>query len=208
MKPEPGLQPPSMAFAFSATSRHDRKLQSKSPSPDVGARRRLSPKSKTPAQDFMSIETNHAPPRQDFLSRRGPISCNTSEWSWGESNPRPPSENCPRYDHSRVLRLNGCLTAGSGGAETPPPGLSPKSAFFHAVSLLSGCHPLLLLPGCSELAPCAIAGHDFSLQGLSYQAARVNCSSAVDLLPLFKESEATLVARSSLRSQRRNRSAP
>ena len=88
MKPEPGLQPPSMAFAFSATSRHDRKLQSKSPSPDVGARRRLSPKSKTPAQDFMSIETNHAPPRQDFLSRRGPISCKTSWWSWGESNPR------------------------------------------------------------------------------------------------------------------------
>ena len=34
-------------------------------------------------------------------------------WSWGESNPRPPGSCRPRYDHSRVLRLCGCRTAGS-----------------------------------------------------------------------------------------------
>ena len=26
-------------------------------------------------------------------------------WSWGESNPRPSGENCPRYDHPRVSGL-------------------------------------------------------------------------------------------------------
>jgi hypothetical protein len=36
-------------------------------------------------------------------------------WSWGESNPRPPSGCRPRYDHSRDLRLCGCRTAGSVG---------------------------------------------------------------------------------------------
>ena len=39
-----------------------------------------------------------------------------------------------------------------------PPGLSPMSAVFLAVSLLSGCHPPLLLPGCGELAPGAVTG--------------------------------------------------
>ena len=34
---------------------------------------------------------------------------------------------------------------------------------FPTVSLLSGCHSLLLLPGCSEVAPCAITGHCVSL---------------------------------------------
>ena len=50
----------------------------------------------------------------------------TAEWSWGESNPRPPSGCRPRYDHSRGLRLYGCRTAGSVGlAGRPPPGLIP-----------------------------------------------------------------------------------
>lgn len=41
--------------------------------------------------------------------------------------------------------------------------LSRLSTVFPVVGLLSGCHPPLLLPGCGELAPCAITGHDFSL---------------------------------------------
>jgi len=54
-------------------------------------------------------------------------------------------------------------TAGSDEAETSPPDLSPMPTVFPVVSLLSDCHPPLLLPGCGEQAPCAIAGHDFSL---------------------------------------------
>ena len=90
---------------------------------------------------------------------------------------------------------------------SPPPGLSPRPAVFPAVSLLSGCHPPLLLPGCGgrPRAPLLVT---MSLFGLSYQAARANSPSAVLWLPPFKESEATPVARSSSRSRRRNRSAP
>ena len=44
----------------------------------------------------------------------------------------------------------------------PPPGLSPGSAVFHAVSGLSRCQPSLLLPGCGGQAPRAIAGRDRS----------------------------------------------
>ena len=42
--------------------------------------------------------------------------------------------------------------------------LSGRSLVFPNVSCLSRRHPSLLLPGCDELAPCAIAGHDVSLQ--------------------------------------------
>jgi hypothetical protein len=42
-----------------------------------------------------------------------PVEQVASLWSWGESNPRPPSGCRPRYDHSRDLRLCGCRTAGS-----------------------------------------------------------------------------------------------
>ena len=128
-------------------------------------------------------------------------------WSWGESNPRPLSDDCPRYDHSRVLWLT---------AATPPGRLGPKSrrriflrcqwsfppsAFFQAVTLCFCCRAAVRWPR----APLLVT---VSLFGLSYQAARANSPSAVLFLPPFKESEATLVARSSLRSQRRNRSAP
>ncbi len=130
-----------------------------------------------------------------------------SWWSWGESNPRPLSDDCPRYDHSRVLWLT---------AATPPGRLGPKSrrriflrcqwsfppsAFFQAVTLCFCCRAAVRWPR----APLLVT---VSLFGLSYQAARANSPSAVLFLPPFKESEATLVARSSLRSQRRNRSAP
>ena len=40
--------------------------------------------------------------------------------------------------------------AGSDEAETSPPDLSPMPTVFPVVSLLSGCHPPLLLPGCGE----------------------------------------------------------
>ena len=40
--------------------------------------------------------------------------------------------------------------------------LSDKSLVLPNVSVLSRRHPSLLLPGCDELAPCAIAGHDVS----------------------------------------------
>jgi hypothetical protein len=60
-----------------------------------------------------------------------PVPPETLLWSWGESNPRPPSGRRPRYDHSRDLRLYGCRTAGSvGPARGPPPGLSLGSAVF------------------------------------------------------------------------------
>ena len=134
-------------------------------------------------------------------------STNPLWWSWGESNPRPLSDDCPRYDHSRVLWLT---------AATPPGRLGPKSrrriflrcqwsfppsAFFQAVTPCFCCRAAMRWPR----APLLVT---VSLFGLSYQAARANSPSAVLLLPPFKESEATLVARSSLRSQRRNRSAP
>ena len=44
-----------------------------------------------------------------------PVPPQTLLWSWGESNPRPPSGCRPRYDRSRDLRLCGCRTAGSVG---------------------------------------------------------------------------------------------
>ena len=77
----------------------------------------------------------------------------------------------------------------------------PSSAFFQAVTLRFCCRAAESWPR----APLLVT---ISLYRLSDQAARVNCSSAVDFLPPFKESEATPVARSSLRSRRRNRSAP
>jgi hypothetical protein len=49
------------------------------------------------------------------------------------------------------------------GPRARPRGLSPGSAVFHAVSGLSLRSPLLLLPGCSGLAPRAVAGRDDSL---------------------------------------------
>jgi len=77
----------------------------------------------------------------------------------------------------------------------------PSSAFFQAVTLRFCCRAAESWPR----APLLVT---ISLYRLSDQAARVNCSSAVDFVPPFKESEATPVARSSLRSRRRNRSAP
>ncbi len=77
----------------------------------------------------------------------------------------------------------------------------PSSAFFPAVTLRFCCRA-------AESRPRAPLLVTISLYLLKDQAARVNCSSAVDFVPPFKESEATPVARSSLRSRRRNRSAP
>ena len=127
-------------------------------------------------------------------------------WSWGESNPRPLSDNCPRYDHSRErgLRLPHCRVSWAGAHRRVFPRCQrsfPPSAFFQAVTLRFCCRAAVRRPR----APLLVT---VSLFGLSYQAARANSPSAVLLLPPFKESEATPVARSSSRSQRRNRSAP
>ena len=129
-----------------------------------------------------------------------------SEWSWGESNPRPLSDNCPRYDHSRDrgLRLPHCRVSWAGAHRRVFPRCQrsfPPSAFFQAVTLRFCCRAAVRRPR----APLLVT---VSLFGLSYQAARANSPSAVLWLPPFKESEATPVARSSSRSQRRNRSAP
>jgi len=61
------------------------------------------------------------------------------------------------------LRLLAAAPPGRLGPKAPPRGLSPGSAFFHAVSGLSLRSPLLLLPGCSGLAPRAVTGRDDSL---------------------------------------------
>ncbi len=59
------------------------------------------------------------------------------------------------------------VTAGSLPGQVglrPPLRLSGTSVVFLTVSGLSRRQPLLLLPGCSGQAPCAIAGHDVSLR--------------------------------------------
>ena len=63
-----------------------------------------------------------------------------------------------------------------------------RSANFLAVSVLSSCHPPLLLPGCGGSAPCAISGHDVSLQPEN-QAARANCWLAILFFAPFNDSE-------------------
>jgi hypothetical protein len=127
-------------------------------------------------------------------------------WSWGESNPRPSSGNCPRYDHSR-----GC------GSRLPHYrvswGRSPTAGSFPEVSGLSRRQPSFRLSPSASVAGLRRAGpvrHCWSLclSTALDQAARANSPSAVLWLPPFKESEATPVARSSSRSRRRNRSAP
>ena len=77
-----------------------------------------------------------------------------------------------------------------------------RSANFLAVSVLSSCHPPLLLPGCGGSAPCAISGHDVSLQPEN-QAARANCWLAILFLPrltILSKSGRTLGHRNSCRN--------
>ncbi len=118
-----------------------------------------------------------------------PMSRDITQWSWGESNPRPPSGCRPRYDRSRDLRLCGCRTAGSVGLKRrPPPGLSPMSAVFPAASGLSRRQPSLLLPGCGGQAPRAITGRWCSRSpGLSGGDSELLIGSCV--CAPFKESE-------------------
>jgi hypothetical protein len=130
--------------------------------------------------------------RSGTLTTAEAASCSAvelGEWSWGESNPRPPSSCRPRYDRSRVLRLCGCRTAGSVGlARRPPPGLSPMSAVFPAASGLSRRQSSLLLPGCGDQAPRAITGRWCSRSpGLSGGDSELLIGSCV--CAPFKESE-------------------
>jgi hypothetical protein len=103
-------------------------------------------------------------------------------WSWRESNPRPLSGHRSRYDHSRV---SGSTAAGLPGQLE----LGPTAGSFPgcqrslpAVSGLSHRPPPLLLPGCGEPAPRAIAGRDVSLSYLTDQAARANSASVSALV--------------------------
>jgi len=97
------------------------------------------------------------------VGQRGTLP-DTRSWSWGESNPRPSSGHRSRYDHSRIP-VRGHRTAGSA---SPVAGafrrVFPRCQPSFRLSAVSPCGPpLLLLTGCSGQAPCAIAGHDFSL---------------------------------------------
>ena len=82
-------------------------------------------------------------------------------WSWRESNPRPQNTNRGCYDHSRVCgsRLPPRRVERITNTGILPPALSPVSAVFAGCQRVSPRRPpLLLVPGCSGLAPRAIAG--------------------------------------------------
>ena len=84
-------------------------------------------------------------------------------WSWGESNSRPSGGCRACYDHSRVCGLRLPLRRVVRITRIRPPDLSPVSAVFAGCQQVSPRRPpLLLLPGCSGLAPRAIAGRDDS----------------------------------------------
>ena len=140
------------------------------------------------------------------------ITGDTPWWSWGESNPRPLGGHRTCYDHSRLRHL--AAVAPAGRLTVMPKHwvycwVFPQRQRSFTPSAVSPCGPsTLLLPGCEDQAPCAIAGHDDSLPPGLNQAARANCSLAVHLVSPFYESETTRVARTTSRSQRRNQSAP
>ena len=61
------------------------------------------------------------------------------------------------------LRLAAAATPGRVDPRIRPPDLSPVPAVFAGCQRVSPCRPpLLLVPGCSGLAPRAIAGRDDS----------------------------------------------
>ena len=99
-------------------------------------------------------------------------------WSWGESNPRPPGGHRPCYDHSRTSASTATELAGQRAARGGHRRVFPRCqrSFPPSVVFPYG-PPTLLLPGCVDLAPCAIAGHGFphAIRWLD-QAARANCS--------------------------------
>ena len=72
------------------------------------------------------------------------LSPSFSWWSWGESNPRPPECDRPRYDHSRDCGSRLPHRRVGWATRARPQGLSPRSAVFHAVSGLSLLSPPLL----------------------------------------------------------------
>ncbi len=59
------------------------------------------------------------------------MSRHITEWSWGESNPRPPSRHRPRYDHSRDSDLRLSIYR-----VRAPPGLSPEPEVFPCPSVV------------------------------------------------------------------------
>ena len=105
-------------------------------------------------------------------------------WSWRESNPRPQDTNRGCYDHSRVcgLRLPPRRVERIARRVILPPVLSPVSAVFACCQRVSPRRPpLLLVPGCSGLAPRAIAGRSAPRPARSAQAARARASLSASL---------------------------
>ena len=130
-------------------------------------------------------------------------------WSWGESNPRPLGGYRTRYDHSCTAASMATALAGQRASQGGHHQVFPRCQCSFTRSVVFPYGPsTLLLPGCMDQAPCAVTGHDDSLQPGLNQAARANCSLAVHFVPPFNESVATRVANSTSRSQRRNQSAP
>jgi len=130
-------------------------------------------------------------------------------WSWGESNPRPLGGYRTRYDHSCTAASMATALAGQRTSRGGHHQVFPRCQCSFTRSVVFPYGPsTLLLPGCMDQAPCAVTGHDDSLQPGLNQAARANCSLAVHFVPPFNESVATRVANSTSRSQRRNQSAP
>jgi hypothetical protein len=98
-----------------------------------------------------------------FRRSRNPMEPEGFPWSWGESNPRPPWEKRSRYDHSRGcdLRSSLCRVNGSPSGSHRRIFLRCQRSFSPSAVFPCG-PPLLLLPGCSDQAPGAIAGPDDS----------------------------------------------
>ena len=138
-----------------------------------------------------------------------PMSRDITKWSWGESNPRPLGGYRTRYDHSCTAASMATALAGQRTSQGGHHQVFPRCQCSFTRSVVFPYGPsTLLLPGCMDQAPCAVTGHDDSLQPGLNQAARANCSLAVHFVPPFNESVATRVANSTSRSQRRNQSAP
>ena len=85
-------------------------------------------------------------------------------WSWGVSNPRPPGGRRPRYDHSRDHAATAGAPPGQESTQGARCRVFPRCQRSFPPSVVSPYGPpLLLLPGCSGLAPCAVTGHWCSL---------------------------------------------
>ncbi len=114
--------------------RRDRRRQGlQQQAPRVGGLLQLPPTPRRPRRPNPLRTTTTESQDPDVTSRR---SC--TGWSWRESNPRPSSGCRLRYDRSRACDATAVAPPGRESTRRcSPPGLSPRSAVFHAVSGLS-----------------------------------------------------------------------